>query len=465
MAAGEAFAVGTWREGGSGNGAWVGAAAVLLVLGLAGFLVHPLLGLGVLSLLVAPLFVMAPKYALLLFVAILPFDAVSAIESDGASLTRLLGVALMGAWALHVLVEGKPIRVTRPAMALAVFVGFAALSVGWAADPGVAFRALATLVQLFVLAVLTANVVREPRDVQRTLDVMLGAALVLALLVLWELPPGAAKRATFTFAGTSIDPNFLAATLVFPAVAAIGVGTTAGAWGWWRLAAMVPIVLAVFLTGSRGGGVALVGGLVVIGALRRRIGLGVAALAVVVTLAISTMVPDRAVDKLLTRYSSAEQDRLSGRMDIWRVALAMAGDKPLQGTGYGGFSDAFYHYMITAPVDPYFARAHSRGNRASHNIYLGTLAELGVVGVVLLVAALFLHGRALWRARVAALRRRDETMARLTLALLGVFTSLVIYGSTLDLLATKAPWVWLALMQATACMMVPRTAPAPRRAS
>jgi O-antigen ligase len=321
----------------------------------------------------------------------------------------------------------------------------------------VAIRALATLLQLLLLGILVADVVREPEDIQRTLDVMLASAFVLAVLVLWEMPPGSVKRATFTFGGATLDPNFLAATLALPAVAAIGVGTARGTWGWWRLAAVLPIALALFLTGSRGAGVAAVGGVLVVGALRRRVGLGVVALGVALTVLLPMMVPDAVVDKLLNRYSTAEDDRLSGRMDIWRVALVMAEDKPLQGTGYGGFSDAFYRYMLTAPVDPHFARAHSRGNRASHNIYLGTLAELGVVGVALLAAALWVHGRALWRARLAALRRHDETTARLTLALLGVFASLVLAGSTLDLLATKAPWVWLALMQATACL-TPRQA-------
>ena len=464
MNGGQAYEVAAWRDGGpAATSAWLGAATVLLAVGLAGFLVHPVLGMGVIALLAAPVFVVAPKYALLPLVALLPFDAVSALEADGASMTRLLGIALMGGWVVHVLVEKDRVRVTRPATILGLYVAFATLSVVWAADPLVAVRALATLAQLLLLGILVADVVREPRDVQRTLDAMLVGALVLSVLVLWEMPPGGAKRATFTFGDATIDPNFLAATLALPAVAAIGVGTAGTRWGWWRLAAVLPIALALFLTGSRGGGIALLGGLVVVGALRRRVGLGVVALGVALTVLLPTIVPEAVVTRLLDRYSAAEDDRLSGRMDIWKVALVMAEDKPIQGTGYGGFSDAFYHYMLTAPVDPHFARAHSRGNRASHNIYLGTLAELGVVGLGILVAAFVAHGRALWRARVAALRRHDATTARLALALLGVFTTFALAGSTIDLLATKAPWVWLALMQATACLGM-RPAPAGRRA-
>jgi O-antigen ligase len=109
--------------------------------------------------------------------------------------------------------------------------------------------------------------------------------------------------------------------------------------------------------------------------------------------------------------------------------------------------------MLTAGVDPYFAHEHSRGNRAAHNVFLRALAELGVVGLVLLVGALWTHLRGLWRARAAALRRRDGDQARLALALLGVLASAVLFATTLDLLDTKAPWMWLGMAQALICMM------------
>ena len=449
----EAVRADPWRRGGNGTGMWIGVATGLLLMGLAGFLVHPVLGAGVLALLVAPIFVLSPRYALLLVLAILPFDALTSVDEGGMlSLTRLFGLALLGGWIVHLLVERRPVRIAPGAWRFGAFVAFAAVSVGWAADPGVSLRAVATLVQLLLLAVMAADVLREPRDVERAIDVLLAASVVVALLVLFQMSPDS-KRATLVFAGDKLNSNYLAASLVFPAIAALGLGTRRGeTWGWLRVAAVVPIVLALFLTGSRGGGVAFVGGLLLIGALRRGryIGLVIAALALAVLLPV--VVPQSTADRLWSRYTTAEQDRLSGRVDIWRVALAMAKDNPVQGTGYGGFADAFYHYMLVTQVDPYFARQHSRGNRASHNIYLGTLAELGVVGFVLLAVALATHARSLWRARIAAFRRGDPAVARLTLALLGVFASLVLFGSTIDLLSIKAPWVWFAMMQTTACM-------------
>lgn len=433
---------------GSGSGSWIAVAGVLLLLGLAGFLVHPILGVGVLGLLVAPAFVLAPHYALLLFVAVLPFDAVLSSDGGGMSITKLLGLALLGGWLLHVVFERRRVRVPWPAWWLAAYVAFGAVSIGWAADPDVALSAVITLTQLFFLAVMAANVLRDRRDVQRLLDVMLIATALLALLALAEMAPGA-RRVTFSFGGRALNPNYLAAILVCPAVAAIGLAPEGGRRGWWRVGLAAPIALVVVLSGSRGGGVALAGGLLVVGLLRRRIGLWLGAAGVGAALLAPIAAPST-VDHLYARYARAETDRLSGRMDIWRVALAMVEDKPLTGTAIGGFKDAFYHYMLTAPIDPYFARIHSRGNRAAHNIYLGTLAELGLVGFALLVLALLAHARALWRARARARRLGDEASARLAVGLLGVFVSLVLFGSTLDLLATKGPWIWLAAMQALA---------------
>ena len=78
----------------------------------------------------------------------------------------------------------------------------------------------------------------------------------------------------------------------------------------------------------------------------------------------------------------------NGRSDYWRVARTMVRDEPLLGTGAGSFEA---HWFRERSV-PFHARD-------AHNLYLETLAELGPVGLALLLATLALPLLALPGAR------------------------------------------------------------------
>jgi hypothetical protein len=83
----------------------------------------------------------------------------------------------------------------------------------------------------------------------------------------------------------------------------------------------------------------------------------------------------------------------SNRYSYWRVAVDTFADHPLQGIGSGAFVvDWLQHRDVDDPT------------REPHSLYLGTLAELGLVGFACLVA--FIWGiaaaaRRLWRADAA----------------------------------------------------------------
>ena len=76
-----------------------------------------------------------------------------------------------------------------------------------------------------------------------------------------------------------------------------------------------------------------------------------------------------APDRLLSTSTSF-------RSDYWDVAVAMARDAPLVGEGAGGFERT---WLRERPALLYV--------RDAHNLYLETLAEIGVVGLVLLLTA------------------------------------------------------------------------------
>ena len=82
----------------------------------------------------------------------------------------------------------------------------------------------------------------------------------------------------------------------------------------------------------------------------------------------------------------------NGRGEWWRVAAGMVADEPLLGTGAGSF-------------EARFLRDGSLGlpARDAHNLYLETLAELGPLGLALLLAVVAVPLTAVPRARQSAL--------------------------------------------------------------
>jgi hypothetical protein len=85
----------------------------------------------------------------------------------------------------------------------------------------------------------------------------------------------------------------------------------------------------------------------------------------------------------------------SNRYDYWRAALSIFGEEPISGVGAENF------------LGPYLERRHaSTAPVYAHNLWLGTLAELGLVGFIALVALLVALGAGLVRAaRIPGARR------------------------------------------------------------
>jgi hypothetical protein len=132
-------------------------------------------------------------------------------------------------------------------------------------------------------------------------------------------------------------------------------------------------------------------------------GIGIATLVIVVILGIA--VGGKAWD----RFSSADLgvsakpgEHLSelssgGRIQFWEVALKAFGEKPLLGHGAGTYQ---FSWNELRPLDMPVKDAHS--------LYLQPLAELGIVGGVLIVAmVLFLLGVGFWTWRAASGRQRE----------------------------------------------------------
>jgi len=440
---------------------WVSAGVGLLALGIVAYLVSPKLGILALGLPGVPLLVLYPALGLLGLIALIPFDSVaSLVPSNTLTLTSLAGMVVMGGWLVHLLVRRSRLRLSGPGLLLLAYVLFALLSLSWTADPERSLPQVKTLVQLLLLYVMAVNLLTTPQALERALDVLLVATTMVSLLVLVQYDPATAARGSLESGGKSTDPNYLAATLIAPAVAAVALGAARGRLGWLRFAAFGSLGLATVVTGSRGGLLAMLVGVGVVGILRPRLGVRLAIVTLLLLPVLPLVLPSAVLQRQIERFQGLGEDRGSGRLDIWKVGGAMARDNPILGAGFGSFGPSFYRYMYGGEtvVDPRWARGNVWGGRASHNIYLSAAAELGAVGGGLLGLAFGAHALAVFRACRRAKARRDGT-DRIYLALLAMFACFLLMGMTIDTMGTKAAWLLLALMQAVGVQ--PPTRPGP----
>jgi O-antigen ligase len=165
------------------------------------------------------------------------------------------------------------------------------------------------------------------------------------------------------------------------------------------LVAALAMALGVLVSLSRGGAISLVMGLLAFTALhvrqQRSGGRGgrlLPSLAVAVALAalLLLVLPPEAHQRLRSLAGT------SFRLDTWRDTLRMVPSSPWVGEGLGTFADAY----------PRFKRGHGE-LRVEHaeNDYLETLAEVGVPGLALALAALSLPAARVLAARPSSLLR------------------------------------------------------------
>ena len=216
-----------------------------------------------------------------------------------------------------------------------------------------------------------------------------GVSVVQAGAVRWLRPYGLLPH-----------PNILAGFLMIALLSA-GAWIVAGRRWWWAVGAVVAAFgfWALLLTFSRAAwGGLVIGGLVALWRVRpwsRRLWLS-AALLIVVALAFLQAYRPFLLARAGVSTESIELRSISDRAVFNGFALRAVREFPIGGVGMGNFPWRSSYYLV-------FTNFDLRGDNV-HNIYLSAWAELGTVGLVLLLAAL---GSGVW----AALRRPPDPHA------------------------------------------------------
>lgn len=393
------------------------------------------------------------------------FAETTPLAGPALSFTKLTGLLLAMAWVARLATRAagteRLIFAAHPGFSyvLALFLGWVLVSVSWAADTQAALLQGSRLLLVAVLYVILYTAVRGRKQAIWVIAGFLTGAAGLAAYGLVSPPElGAADTGRLTVG----DPNFLAATLVAGVAFAVAGFVAARGLPLLRLAtagATGLCLIAFFLTGSRGGlvafGVALVAAVVVAGRWRAKAVVAVVVLAACTVGYLTTYAPPEVRERIASA-SQGEVEREEGRFTIWAVGWRMFEDNPIEGVGTGNFPQESIHYVLE-PGSVFRTDRVIDQPPVAHNTYLGTLAELGIVGALLYLGILTFS---IWCALVAArtfANRRDWRMEVLARGLVVAQSGVLAANFFISAETSKVTWLLLAL--GPALLSVARSAP------
>jgi O-antigen ligase len=312
--------------------------------------------------------------ALWIFIFSVPWENVIVIPGLG-TISKLIGILALGCALLAAMVSGR-IRHWHPfhfaALLFVVWAGIGQLIVKSQGLP----KTMYTYIQLFLVLWMIWELAPSRQRVLGLLTAYMFGAYAAAIdtILVFRKEAGIMRR----FAAGGFDPNELAMTLALALPMAWYLGMTyRQPLLRWVSRGYLPIgLVALGLTGSRGGMVASIVALLIVPVTLTkmspgRLAAGVIMLVVAGAFAVA-YVPRTAMERLATTREAVEGGTLGGRLRIWNAGLGAFTQKPVMGYGTGAFEGA---------VTPRLGIP-----RAAHNTYLGVLVEQGMVGFALYLA-------------------------------------------------------------------------------
>ncbi|MDQ6942729.1 MAG: O-antigen ligase family protein [Candidatus Eremiobacteraeota bacterium] len=407
---------------------------------------------------VAPaLFVLALKRSYLfpygIYVVLIPFDNMLKVSGSG-TLTKLLGIVSM-IFIMVYAVRRKGLNA--PPVALYLWLAFLMwllVSMFWTADTGNGMFEVQSMTSLILMYAVLSVAPVEYRDLRAIcICIVLGgiASSFYGMYLLHDQPMLAggpeAGRLMINVDNRTIDANHFANAMLTPiALCMVALlnsrrpRTILGA-----LAALVVLFSGELMSLSREAMLAclVILAITVVFSKRRIIGSVVVGTTIVL---LPLMIPSIGL-----RLTDAIKTGGAGRTSIWSVAFDAFQHHPFIGWGAGGGVEAYDRSFLK--VFQFYSGGWSR---ATHNTLLQTGLELGVIGLVLILAAYFSTFR-----QFAGIRRGDalfDVRVAFTAALIG----LGICSMFIDLASYKYFWVLLGAIAQLRTVARSRTAAAPQ---
>lgn len=315
-------------------------------------------------------------------------------------------------------------------LVLGVFMGWIALSAFWAESSAAVTSALGRYLLNAILFLIVFSAVRTRRQATLVATGFLAGAVAAGVYGLLFANTAVPTGYTGRLAGGDLDPNELASALVAGMALSVGLAASLKNPGP-RLAALAAggfCFLAAMLTGSRGGLVALtcmlIGAVVFGGRWRAPLAIAGVLVAAGAGLYISVLAPAPVRERIET--TTGESPIQEGRTTLWQIGERMVRAHPVTGVGAGNFQTSARRYLLQ-PGAIFRSDTVLNGSQVTHNTYLQTAAELGLVGFGLFATIVVFSLGCLVRAARGfreALDVRGEALARgMLIAMIGMLAA------------------------------------------
>jgi O-antigen ligase len=274
----------------------------------------------------------------------------------------------------------------------AAFLIWAVASALWASDPHVAFSSALRIAQGPLLVVIIAGFVTSERDLRLILYTFIAGGTLSAVAGMAGVTHSDNPNVPASRLSSGIgDPNYLAAVLI-PAIA-LAFFMTLNTRDRLERAALIGAaslcLIAVFLTESRGGIIALavmiVGSIAYGGIARRHVITITCVVGAFATVYLALIAPPHSFGRITSFQSGGGG---AGRTDLWTLAADAFEAHPIQGIGLGNFTVVEPSLAVIAPQNISRPDIVITQRQPVHNTYLHIAAELGIVGIGLLLVML-----------------------------------------------------------------------------
>jgi O-antigen ligase len=386
---------------------------------------------------------------------ILPLLGASIFVEDlavgGITISRILAPLALGVLLAAAMGRRLTIGATSPLRWIGAYTLWALASLAWTISTSDTVFQLSSLAIGLVYMIVAATLIDSRRELHRVLLAISFGSCAAGMIAFVEVVLHLSSGYKFGRpTGGAGDPNLFAAYQVcaLPITLALIASTRSRSLRALLIAVVVVGIASIFASASRGGLLALATVLILIAVLPARTILGSRSqkMALLVTVFLTagvllSVTADPVVNRVVALQTTDPTG--SGRVFVWKAAwISIKEHEPL-GLGYGGFSAAVNELLRETPgidfrhiaITPY-----SQGS-GPHSIYIGSLAELGPVGLVLLLSLLLATVRHLIRTAKRARHAGAAFVGRVANALVLSLIGWSIASIFLSLETSRSLWI------------------------